>query len=192
MFSLEKAQGRGCLINVSKDGIKNTELCSFQWCPVAGQWQLAQVKHRRFPLSITRCLSLWGWRSTGMACSEHLWSLHPWRYSRHLDMDLGNQLCLSHDRRVRQPPETPLNTSHPAIPKTTVWSRGTPQVILPPRYHPLSGCSSALHYNLVYISTVSPIQPLSYHNYLCPWWILPLVLIQSCHELINLTKATEN
>lgn len=58
MFSLEKAQGRGCLINVSKDGIKNTELCSFQWCPVAGQWQLAQVKHRRFPLSITRCLSL--------------------------------------------------------------------------------------------------------------------------------------
>lgn len=55
---------------------------SCQGCPVTGQGTPVTNWNPWISIWIWGKASLlWGWQSTGIGCSERLWSLLPWRYS---------------------------------------------------------------------------------------------------------------
>lgn len=48
-------------VNISKDGIMNTQSCSFQWCPVAGQEATSTNETHEVPFSLSGTTIMYGW-----------------------------------------------------------------------------------------------------------------------------------
>ena len=71
-------------INTWREGVKMTELGSFQCCPVTGPEAMSTNWNTGGPVwtSANTFFNCDGDQAPGTGCPEKLWSLPPWRYSK--------------------------------------------------------------------------------------------------------------